>query len=257
MFLRAISLEEDRSSAHTESGAFHMPQSILRGTAMAALLSVTAATAQARPLVVELFTSQGCSSCPPADAYVGKLSARPDVIALSFHVDYWDDLGWRDRFALREAVERQTVYARNLHRASVYTPQLVVDGSEDNVGSSARAVDRALSRDRDGVPVQINLAGPELQVEIAANPRLPSGEVVLVSYLRHAVSDVGRGENAGRRLEEFNIVRSIRKLGEWSGEVQRFRVSLSSLPADATDVAVLVQGKGQAPIVGAGAHSLR
>src|SRR2546426_12428897 len=116
-----------------------------------------AANAQPRPVVVELFTSQGCSSCPPADAYVGKLSARSDVLALSFHVDYWDDLGWRDRFALAQSAERQNIYARNLRRSSVYTPQLVVDGREDYVGSDDKAVARALSKNRDGVPVGVSV----------------------------------------------------------------------------------------------------
>lgn len=235
-----------------------MTQSIARNLAAVAILSFAAlANAQSRPVVVELFTSQGCSSCPPAEAYVGRLSTRPDVIALSFHVDYWDDLGWRDRFALTDAVDRQNTYARNLHRTSVYTPQLIIDGANDNVGSSGQAVDRALSQSRDGVPVELSLSDRELQVDIGANSHFTAGEIVLVSYLRHAVSQIGRGENAGRKLEEFNIVRSVRKLGQWSGGAQHFRLSVSSLPADATDVAVLVQGNGQAAIVGAGSRSLR
>jgi hypothetical protein len=234
-----------------------MTRPTLKRLTTAAIFGFAAITnAHARPVVIELFTSQGCSSCPPADAYVGKLSARPDIIALSFHVNYWDDLGWRDRFALTEAVERQNVYARNLHRASVYTPQLIIDGSDDG-GTNTRAVDSALSRDRDGVPVALALAGGELRVEVGTNTHFPPGEVILVAYLRHAVSAIGRGENAGRRLEEFNIVRSIRKLGPWRGDNERFSVPLSSLPADATDVAVLVQGTGQTPIVGAAARSLR
>ena len=221
------------------------------------LCCVAAAHAQPRPVVVELFTSQGCSSCPPADAYVGKLSARSDVLALSFHVDYWDDLGWRDRFALAQSVERQNIYARNLRRSSVYTPQLVVDGRDDSVGSDGKAVARALSEKRDGVPVGVSVRDAEVLVEIGAQPGVPSSDVVLVAYLRHAVSAIGRGENAGRTLEEFNIVRNIRTLGVWKGQVETFHVSASSLPPDATDVAVLVQPSGQAPIIGAAAHALR
>src|ERR1700761_1077616 len=102
--------------------------SLLR-SAMAALVVVTsAANAQPRPAVVELFTSEGCNSCPPAEAYVGELASRPDVLALAFHVDYWDDLGWRDRFGLGQAVERQRNYARSLRLSSVYTPEVVIDG---------------------------------------------------------------------------------------------------------------------------------
>src|ERR1700750_3217647 len=114
-----------------------------------ALLALSAAAdATPRPVVIELFTSQGCSSCPPADAYVGKLSNRKDVIALAFHVTYWDDLGWRDRFALTEAVDRQNVYARNFRSTSVYTPQLIVDGLSGQPGTNLR-----LDTTADAVPV--------------------------------------------------------------------------------------------------------
>src|SRR5580698_3481897 len=101
------------------------------------LLSVGAAHAQSRPTVVELYTSEGCNSCPPAEALIGKLARQNDVIALSFHVDYWDSLGWRDRFALPDAVARQEQYARALRLSSVYTPQLVIDGRHDTLGSDA------------------------------------------------------------------------------------------------------------------------
>jgi len=223
----------------------------------AMLCCVSVTSAQPRPVVLELFTSEGCSSCPPADAYVGKLSARSDVLALSFHVDYWDDLGWRDRFALPQSAARQSTYARNLGRSSVYTPQLVVDGREDNVGSAATAIARALSEKRDGTPVRVSLRDAEVLVELGAYPNASSSEVVLIAYLRHAVSVIGRGENAGRTLEEFNIVRAIRTLGSWKGQAQSFNVSVSSLPPDATDVAVLVQPFGQAPIIGAAARAVR
>jgi hypothetical protein len=218
---------------------------------------VAVANAQPRPVVVELFTSQGCSSCPPADAYVGQLSARPDVLALSFHVDYWDDLGWRDRFALPESARRQSIYARKLGRSTVYTPQLVVDGREDHVGSDATAVAKALSENRDGAPVQVSIRDAEVLVDLGAYPKAAPSDVVLVAYRRHEVSLIGRGENAGRTLEEFNIVRAIRTLGSWKGQEQSFSVPVSSLPPDATDVAVLVQPPGQAPIIGAAARAVR
>lgn len=210
-----------------------------------------------RPLVVELFTSQGCSSCPPADAYLGKLTARSDVIPLAFHVDYWDGLGWRDRFALPQAVERQNVYARNFHRSSVYTPQLVIDGKFDAIGPGGASLERALSSPREGVPVSIAVREADVLVELGAQPGGPPCDVVIVAFRRHAVSPIGRGENAGRTLEEFNIVRGIRTLGTWKGATERFRLPVASLPTDATDVAVLVQPYGQAPIAGAAAHGLR
>jgi len=229
-----------------------------RGCAAAALLlwCAAAAGAEPRPLVLELFTSEGCSSCPPADAYLGRLSARGDVVALSFHVNYWDSLGWRDRFALSQFVERQNVYARNLNRASVYTPELVIDGRYDCLGSDEKTVARALGERRDGVAVALAVHEATVRVELGAAQRVPPSDVVLVAYLRHAVSAIGRGENAGRTLEEFNVVRGLRTLGSWHGEGRSFDVPLSSLPADATDIAVLVQPSGQAPIIGAAALAL-
>ena len=221
------------------------------------LCCVAVTNAQPRPVVVELFTSQGCSSCPPADAYLGKLSARSDVLALSFHVDYWDDLGWRDRFALPQSAARQGIYARNLGRSSVYTPQLVVDGREDHGGSDGGAIPKALSGKRDGVPLRVSIRDAQVLIDLGADPKAAPSDVLLVAYLRHAVSAIGRGENAGRTLEEFNIVRAIRNLGSWKGQAQSFTVSVSSLPPDATDVAVLVQPFGQAPMIGAAAQALR
>jgi hypothetical protein len=225
----------------------------MRFLAILTLLALTApAAAGSRPAVVELFTSQGCSSCPPAEAYLGKLTARSDVIALAFHVTYWDDLGWRDRFALTEAVDRQNVYARNFRSTSVYTPQLIVDGLSGTPGTNLR-----LEAAADAVPVAVSVVEGGVQVEVGANPRFSSGDILLVPYLRHAVSPIGRGENAGRKLEEFNIVRAIRKLGSWQGDAVRFTVPITSLPPDATDVAVLVQTPGQKAILGAATHPLR
>jgi hypothetical protein len=224
---------------------------------MLALCSTVAVSAQTRPVVIELFTSQGCSSCPPADAYLGQLSARPNVIALAFHVDYWDDLGWRDRFALRQSVERQDIYARNLHHSTVYTPELVIDGRFDAVGADSRAVTQALQQPRSNPPLTVSLRDDAVLVELAAQPQSAACDVWLVPYLRHARSAIGRGENAGRNLEEFNIVREVRALGSWNGAAQAFTIPVASLPPDSTDVAVLIQPKGQGPIIGAAAQPLR
>jgi hypothetical protein len=223
----------------------------------AAALAWTAAEAAvaSRPLVVELFTAQGCSSCPPADAYLGQLNARPDVVALAFHVDYWDSSGWRDRFELRQGVERQNVYARNFRRASVFTPEFVIDGRKDAMNTGS--IVQALQEPRDAVPVTLAVREGQVTVDVGEKQGQRPSDVVLVAFLRHAVSNVGRGENAGKTLEEFNIVRSIRTLGEWQGATENYKVSVSSLPSDATDVAVLVQSRGEGPIVGAAAQSLR
>ena len=226
--------------------------------ATGALLCFTAAAnAQLRPAVVELFTSEGCNSCPAAEAYIGELAQRNDVLALSFHVDYWDDLGWRDRFGLSEAVRRQRVYAQTLRSSSVYTPQVIIDGRDDYLGSDRGAIGRALSRNRSGVPVALSVRDGEVQVQLGAHASGTPSDVLLVAYLRKAVSPIGRGENAGRTLQEFNIVRAIRTLGRWDGQVQGFHAQISSLPPDSTDVAVLVQAPGQAVIIGAATRALR
>jgi hypothetical protein len=207
--------------------------------------------------VVELFTSEGCNSCPPAEAYIGELAQRPDVLALAFHVDYWDDLGWRDRFGLSEAVQRQNVYATALRLSSVYTPQVIIDGQHDYVGSDRSSISRALAKNRSGVALALSVHEGEVLVDLGAHEKAAPCDVLLISYLRTAVSPIGRGENAGRTLKEFNIVRGFRTLGRWDGQKQVYRSRVDSLPSDATDVAVLIQPLGQAPIVGAATIALR
>lgn len=218
------------------------------------------ANGASRPAVVELFTSEGCSSCPPAEAYIGELTQRSDVLTLTFHVDYWDDLGWRDRFGLPESVQRQRAYGRNLRLASIYTPQVVLDGAYNFVGSDRAAIGQALATSRgSAVPVMLSVHDHEILVNVGAGANSKAGvsDVVLVAYQRTAVSPIGRGENSGRTIKEFNIVRRFRTLGQWSGDARGYRAMIDSLPRDATDVAVLVQTVGQASIVGAAATALR
>ena len=209
--------------------------------------------APSRPTVVELYTSEGCSSCPPAEAQIGRLAKQEDVIALAFHVDYWDDLGWRDRFGLPEAVTRQRQYARTLHLPSVYTPQLVIDGQRDLVGGGGSGI----SGRQPGVPLDVAVQNGSLMVTLGAQSQQAACDVWLVGYLPEATSRVTRGENAGRELHEFNVVRSVRTLGRWNGESRSFNVPLTSLAADASGVAVLVQQHDQGPIVGAATRLLR
>jgi len=179
------------------------------------------------------------------------------VLALAFHVDYWDDLGWRDRFGLPEAVQRQRAYADALRLSSVYTPQVVIDGHGNFVGSDRSAIGRALSGTRSGVAVALSVRDGEVLVDLGAQQKAAPCDVVLVAYLRTAVSPIGRGENAGRTLKEFNIVRGLRNLGRWDGQQRQYRSPVDALPRDATDVAVLVQPVGQAPIIGAASVALR
>jgi hypothetical protein len=222
-----------------------------------AFTAAPAATGESRPAVVELFTSEGCSSCPPAEAYVGELVRRRGVLALTYHVDYWDDLGWRDRFGLPEAVRRQRNYARTLRLSSVYTPQVVIDGQGDFVGSDRVSIDRALTRNRSGVAVAVAVRDGEVLVDLGMQADAAPSDVVLVAYQRSAVSPIGRGENAGRTLNEFNVVREFHTLGRWDGHIARYRSRVDALPRGSTDVAVLVQPVGQAPIIGAATVSLQ
>jgi hypothetical protein len=235
------------------------PASLRSCCGLALLLAASAADAESRPTVVELYTSEGCSSCPPAEAQIGKLSKQDGIIALAFHVDYWDSLGWHDRFDFPEATARQQQYAHSLHLASVYTPQLVIDGQRDEVGGGDGI--GAGSAKAPGVPLAISVQNDNVVVALGAQPpqqpRSGPCDVLLLGYLPEAVSKVTRGENAGRELHEFNIVRSVRKLGSWQGEGESFSVPLTALAADATGVVVLVQQRDQGPIVGAASRLVR
>jgi hypothetical protein len=219
------------------------------------MLLAGTAGAQSSRTVVELYTSEGCSSCPPAEAQVGQLARQDGVIALAFHVDYWDSLGWKDRFELPVAVARQKQYAQRLHLASVYTPQLVIDGARDQVGGGK--LPSAGTEHAAAVPLELAVNQNQLQIAIGTQPQAAACDVLLVSYLAEATSKVTRGENAGRELHDFNVVRSFANLGSWQGPARSFSVPVSSLPSDATAVAVLLQQKDQGPIIGAAKYSLR
>jgi hypothetical protein len=193
--------------------------------ALAAMPFATAKAASVdNPLVLELFTSQGCSSCPPADAYAAELAAtRADLLVLDFHVDYWNQLGWHDPFSLRQATERQEGYD-GLLNTETYTPQLVIGGSAQAVGSSRPDVEDAISQAeaerRAFAPVPLSLTphGASLEVRIGAGKG--SGSVWLVGYDLHHTTAIGRGENDGLRETEANIVRSIVKIADWSGNTE-------------------------------------
>jgi len=224
---------------------------------LAGALVAGAAVSEPRPSVLELYTSEGCSSCPPAEEFVAELAQRRDVLPLSFHVDYWNDLGWRDRFTAEEATPRQRVYAGTLRRNSVYTPQAVIDGEADYVGSDRRSILAALSRAREGVATRLAIADANLTVTVGALPGGTPADVLLISYLYQATSQIGRGENSGRTLQEFNIVRSVVRLGSWDGSERSFHAPLASLPRDATHVALIVQAAGQRAILGAASLAIR
>ncbi|MBE7218732.1 MAG: DUF1223 domain-containing protein [Caulobacteraceae bacterium] len=230
------------------------PASELRRAAAAALLvgalaaSPAAAADAAHPEVVELFQSQGCSSCPPANANVMAIADRPDILALSFQVTYWDQLGWKDTFAEPAYTARQWDYARAFHRAEVATPEVVVNGRADVVGSNRAQLDALLHQaDRgDGGP-RVSAEGGRVTVSGA-----PAGaRVMLVRYDPHIVQvAIRRGENGGKTLPHRNVVRQLAPLGAVAGAApQSFALPAADLPGLKT--AVLVQAAPGGPILAA------
>ncbi len=166
-----------------------------------------------RPVLLELFTSQSCSSCPPADAYLGELAQRSDVLPLSFHVDYWNGLGWHDRFSSAQFTERQRRYSEQL-RASVYTPQLVIDGAREAVGSDHEAIEHAIrssARDLRASGMRIERQGKSLLVQ-RDDPAPGDAELLLVTFDPIVSQSIRGGENSGRTVTYHNVVRSLRVL---------------------------------------------
>lgn len=206
------------------------------------------AVAAERPVVVELFTSQGCSSCPPADAYLIELSrGRRDILPLAFHVTYWDQLGWKDPFSLPSATERQNQYGRRFGDGS-YTPEVVVDGAVGMVGSHrsavASAIERAKQESVTAAAVRVTRNGRNVSIEVGSGNG--NGKVLLICFDREHTTPIGRGENGGRTLTEANIVRSIRTVGHWSGNHLR----ISEPFPEGQEVAVVLEASdGQ--IIGA------
>jgi hypothetical protein len=206
------------------------------------ILATTALTASVRAepgglVVVELFTSQGCSSCPPADALLVELTRRPDVLPLGFHVDYWDRLGWRDPFSSPAATARQESYARALGLSGVYTPQVVINGRHEAVGSDRQTINTIMAGST-RMPVRVALAveNGALSIRVGAGPG--EGRLWLVSFDRQHETPVKRGENAGRTIVNVNVVRSLRPAGSWSGSP--LILSLPQ-PPTGTGVAILLQ----------------
>ena len=209
------------------------------------------------PAVVELYTSQGCSSCPPADALLGELSRMPNVLALAFHVDYWDSIGWADKFALPTARERQRRYVETLRLSSAFTPQVVVDGRSSFVGSDRPRILAATAEPLNTIPIIVEVVRGEVTVTVPERPEQGRYDVDLIAYLPQAATNVGRGENSGRTLKEFNVVRQFRSLGVWNGQESVFHAPMDSFPGDATRIAVLLQRTQQGPIIGSATALLR
>jgi hypothetical protein len=205
-----------------------------------ATVLATAGHAQDSPTVVELFTSQGCSSCPPADAFLTDLAhERRDVLPLAFHVTYWDTAGWKDPYSLEVATSRQRDYARHLgDDDGVYTPQMVVDGTTGFVGSRrSQGLSIIAGAARKRIPVSLVRDGQSLLVRVGAGAG--RAQVLLVGFDPMHETHVGRGENSGRTLLESNIVRSLTPIGSWSGS----SIDLRQQPQAGQNFAVLLQAE--------------
>ena len=212
----------------------------------------------AMPVVLELFTSQGCSSCPAADALLKTFAERPEVIALSLSVDYWDHLGWKDTLASPKHALRQRAYAKALGTGNVYTPQVVIDGTAETIGSNKSHIEKAIARtaaarkhsvmvraDSDGRRVTINISGA------AADQDAGSGTIWLAVVSPKVDVKIKHGENRDRMLSYYNVVRELTAVGMWAGKPMKIELPASAVMAAGNRCAVLLQSEDGGRIVGA------
>jgi hypothetical protein len=190
--------------------------------ATACLVAGSAGFAAAEPArgVVELFTSQGCSSCPPADQVLSELSKSPDIVTLSFPVDYWDYIGWKDTLASPAYTQRQKGYALSRGDGQVYTPQAVIDGTTPAIGSERAVIEGALGQRKSGamsVPVNLAISNGKVNIDIGASPGAKKAGVWLVETIPSRTVAIGRGENSGKSITYTNVVKKMTRLGDWTG----------------------------------------
>lgn len=201
-------------------------------------LVASANAAETRPVVVELFTSQGCSSCPPADRLLGELAKRSDVIALGFHITYWDGAAWRDPFSRPESTQRQTAYDRRLTNGQVYTPQMVIDGTSDVIGSDRAAVLTAIGAAKPVAAAPVSFSADRRTVTIGAGTATLNGTVLLARYALMRTTQVAGGENANRTATDVNGVEHLETLGAWDGRAVNFVIDP---PKQGEGIAIIVQ----------------
>ena len=226
------------------------------GASAQAPVNVSAAAPKA---VLELYTSQGCSSCPPADALLKSYVNRPDIIALSFPVDYWDYLGWKDTFAKAKFSDRQRAYGKQRGDGQIYTPQMVVDGLAHTIGSNANEIDRAIAVNsatfaKSRVPVTMREEAGQLLIEAGNAPdgsTIKDANIWLAMIQPEGEIPVRAGENRGKTLKYYNVVREITPIGMWGGKAMTVRLDREAIAQPGADTcAVLLQSKsGQ--IIGA------
>jgi len=224
---------------------------------LAASAVMTAGSGPARsPVLVELFTSEGCSSCPPADSLLEKLDqAQPvdgaEVIALSEHVDYWNSQGWTDPWSSAQFSERQDGYARRFHTSGPYTPEMVVDGATEFLGSDGRGAVTAILQAQKTEKVNVRLTRDGANVRVEVDPGPHHGDVYLVEAENETSSQVLRGENKGRSLHHIAVVRRFKQIGKWNGQAAFSKeVSIATHTPDVRLIA-FVQEPGYGPVWGA------
>ncbi|WP_187431251.1 hypothetical protein ROLI_027900 [Roseobacter fucihabitans] len=210
------------------------------------------AVAQNSPVVVELFTSQGCSSCPPADELLHGLAERDDVIALALHVDYWDYIGWKDEFADPRNAERQRAYATTAGRRSIYTPEMIVNGLTDIVGAKPMEISKAIAEHKEvpaSVTVSLQKSGDDLRIEAQVLRDVKGPLVVqILRYKPRREARITRGENAGKTIDYANVTQDWKVLAEWDG---RAPFSMNAIATGDDPVVVLIQSTEMGPIVAA------
>jgi hypothetical protein len=230
--------------------------------ALALMLVARPAAAEAPPptTVVELFTSQGCSSCPPADKFLGELAERPDLLALSIHVDYWDYIGWKDPFASPDNTRRQRDYARTMKLRFVYTPQMVIQGASHATGSDRSSVLRRIKEAQamPRLPVTVRHADGKIAITVAGAGQAPEkgtekeeAAVWLAAFDRRHETAIRRGENGGRTLAYHNVVRTMQHIGTWNGAPLTLSAALADLGGHPDGCAVIVQSVATGRILGA------
>ena len=224
-------------------------------------------TLAARPVVVELFTSQGCSSCPPADAMLGEMIGKPDLLPLSFHVTYWDYLGWKDEFALAQSDRRQKRYNTKLEIDSLFTPQVVVDGLATAIGTHRNAITKIITKANENLPdIPVNISVDKEKEEVLIKvsgvddgvqvDRLPIYlDVWVVTFQKGFRTPISGGENVGKDVASYNIVRKLILLGKWNQRTSFFRFPLNNFVEDA--MAILVQEEEGGRIMGVGTYYQR
>ncbi|MGP8232949.1 MAG: DUF1223 domain-containing protein [Methylovirgula sp.] len=219
-----------------------------QGWTIAGLLASTAALAAPTTGtingVVELFTSQGCSSCPPADRLLTQLAAKSDTVALTFPINYWDYIGWKDTLAAPEFTARQQAYANGRADPHVYTPEAVIDGLFDAVGSDKAAIDKALAHGKASgqalsVAAHLRESGGRLEIDIDRGAAAAPAGIYVLRVAKTRTVQISRGENSGRKVTYTNVVRAIRKVGEWDGAP--LSLKLTELRGDDEGYVVLLQ----------------